>query len=134
MTAARPFYNTGVDYCGPFFIKEKKLRNRGRVKAYVAVFVCLSTKAVHIEVVSDMTTEAFLAALRRFISRRGLCSVISSDNGTNFQGANNELKELYELLKSGKLQQEITNYVAEKGITWQFPPWRLMREVSGKLR
>lgn len=72
--------------------------------------VCLSTKAVRFEVVSDMTTEAFLAALRRFIGRRGLCSVISSDNGTNFKGANNELKELYELLKSGKLQQNIANY------------------------
>ncbi|XP_015121342.1 uncharacterized protein LOC107044107 [Diachasma alloeum] len=69
-----------------------------------------------------MTSEAFLAALRRFISRRGMCSVISSDNGTNFKGACNELKELYQLLNSEKLQQEVNSYVAERGITWHFIP------------
>ena len=73
ITESRPFTNIGVDYCGPFYVKERRDRNRRRVKVYVAIFICLATKAVHIELVSDLTTDAFLAALRRFISRRTLC-------------------------------------------------------------
>lgn len=91
VTQARPFYHTGVDYCGPFYIKEKKLRNRAKVKVYVSVFVCLAVKAVHLEIVSELTTDAFIAALKRFIARRGKCRSIHSNNGTNFVGANNQL-------------------------------------------
>lgn len=47
VTQSRPFIVTGVDYCGPFFIKEKKHRNRNRVKAYIAIFVCFATRACH---------------------------------------------------------------------------------------
>ena len=94
VTESRPFTNVGVDYCGPFFIKEKRHRNRNRIKVYVAVFVCLAVKAVHLELVSDLTSEAFIAALRRFIARRGFCANIHSDNGTNFVGANNDLREV----------------------------------------
>ena len=57
------------------------------IKAYVCVFVSLSVKAVHLELVSDLTSEAFIATLRRFISRRGKPSLIWSDNGTNFVNA-----------------------------------------------
>ncbi|XP_017796984.1 PREDICTED: uncharacterized protein LOC108578211 [Habropoda laboriosa] len=115
----RPFYNCGVDYCGPFYIKEKRYRNRNRIKIYVAIFVCFATKAVHLEVVGDMTTEAFIAALKRFISRRGLCRNIYSDNGTNFVGANNEMSEVYQTLQSdGKVQ----HFLADKEISWHFMP------------
>jgi hypothetical protein len=100
ITESRPFTNVGIDYCGPFYIKERKDRNRRKIKAYMAIFVCLSAKAVHIELVSDLTSEAFIAALRRFIARRGFCSSIYSDNGTNFVGANNELRGLRNLLRS----------------------------------
>ncbi|XP_043588342.1 uncharacterized protein LOC122570291 [Bombus pyrosoma] len=100
ITESRPFTNVGVDYCGPFHIKERKDRNRRKVKVYVAIFICLAVKAVHIELVSDLTGEAFIAALRRFIARRGFCLTIYSDNGTNFVGANNELRELRNLLQS----------------------------------
>ena len=65
-----------MDYCGPFLIKEKRHRNRKQIKAYVAVLVCLATKAVHLEMVSDLSSEAFIAALRRFTSRCGMCSYI----------------------------------------------------------
>ncbi|XP_076230300.1 uncharacterized protein LOC143176716 [Nomia melanderi] len=94
VTAARPFYNCGVDYCGPFSVKERRFRNRTRVKVYVAVFTCFATKAVHLEVAGDLTTEGFIAALKWFIARRGLCRNIYSDNGTNFVGTDNELKAL----------------------------------------
>ena len=63
---SRPFVNVGVDYCGPFFIKERRHRNISRVKTYVSVFVCHATKAVHLELASDLTTEAFLACLTSF--------------------------------------------------------------------
>ncbi|XP_011699455.1 PREDICTED: uncharacterized protein LOC105456830 [Wasmannia auropunctata] len=62
---ARPFWNTGVDYCGPFYVRDRVRRNCKRYKAYVAIFVCMATKAVHIELVEDLTTEAFLAAMKR---------------------------------------------------------------------
>ena len=83
VTAGHPFSTTGVDYAGPFQIKLGRVRRPVMVKAYLAIFVCLATKAAHIEVVSDATTEAFLAALRRFIARRGLPSHLHSDHGSN---------------------------------------------------
>ncbi|XP_076384154.1 uncharacterized protein LOC143262078 [Megalopta genalis] len=116
---SRPFTNVGVDCCGPFYIKERRYRNRNRVKIYVTVFVCFATKAVHLEVVSDMSSEAFLAALKRFIARRGICRNIYSDNGTNFVGANNEMVDL---LRSLSEQEEIRQYVVERKITWHFMP------------
>jgi transposase InsO family protein len=63
-------------------------------KGYIAIFVCFATKAVHIEVVTSLTTEALLAALRRFIARRGKPKTMYSDNGTSFQGDANELREV----------------------------------------
>ena len=122
VTETRPFVNVGVDYCGPFFIKEKKFRNRGRIKVYLAVFVCLTVKAVHFEVVSDMTAEGFIAALKRFIARRGLCQNIYSDNGTNFVGANNEMKEVKETLQSEEYNASVYKHLANQGIKWHFIP------------
>lgn len=116
------FEHTGVDFFGPFFIKEKKLRNRSQVKVYGCVFICMATKAVHIEIVSDLTTEGFLGAFRRFISRRAIPSHMYSDNGTNFVGANNQLRETYALMTSEQSQEEIVHYSTRKGITWHFNP------------
>ena len=61
---------------------------------YVSIFICFATKAVHLELVSDLTTEAFLASLSRFFSRRRRSRTIHSDNGRNFVGANREIIEL----------------------------------------
>ena len=60
VTYSRPFLNVGVDYCGPLFIKKKRFRNRSKIKVYAAIFVCMGNKAVHLELVSDLTTEAFI--------------------------------------------------------------------------
>jgi hypothetical protein len=86
----RPFLVVGIDYCGPLYIKEKKHRNTKRLKTYAALFVRFSTQAVHVELVSDLTPEAFLAALRRFFARCGKCTDIYSDNASTFTGANNK--------------------------------------------
>jgi len=75
-----PFLNTGIDYAGPYYIKCSKSRGQKTYKGYIAVFVCMATKAIHLEVVSDLTSDAFLAAIRRFIARRGKCAAIYSDN------------------------------------------------------
>ncbi|XP_066596904.1 uncharacterized protein [Prorops nasuta] len=119
---ALPFAHTGVDSCGPFFIKERKYRNRNRIKVYVCVFICMVVKAVHFEVVSDMTTEGFLAALRRFVSRRGTPDHVYSDNGTNFVGAKNQLRELNALFNSEQYKEGVGKYASEHRITWHFIP------------
>ena len=73
---SRPFLNVRVDYCGPLYIKERRFRNLKKIKVYVAIFVCMVTKAVHLELVSDLTTEAFIASLKRLFSRRGISKSI----------------------------------------------------------
>ena len=119
---ARPFLNCGVDYCGPFLIRPIQPRSRVLLKAYVAVFVCFSVRAIHLEVVSNMTTSAFLAAFRRFTSRRGLPKEVRSDCGTNFVGASRELKELYKLTQSKEFQSQVTEQSSSSGIQWFFNP------------
>ncbi|XP_043471057.1 uncharacterized protein LOC122504184 [Leptopilina heterotoma] len=121
---SRPFLNVGLDYCGPFFIKEKKFRNRGKVKTYACIFVCLATKAIHIELITDLTTEAFLGGLRRFFSRRGYSSNIYSDNATNFVGAKNELHDLNKFINETEHTEEFTNFLTNKKIQWHFSPPR----------
>jgi Pao retrotransposon peptidase/Family of unknown function (DUF5641)/Protein of unknown function (DUF1759)/Putative peptidase (DUF1758)/Integrase zinc binding domain len=115
------FVNVGVDYAGPLTLK---LNRRTSIKAYVAVFVCMSTKAVHIELVSELSTKAFIAALSRFVSRRGHCQNLYSDNATNFVGARNELAPLYELLEDSTHQQMVHNTLASKLMQFHFIPPR----------
>jgi len=119
---AIPFSNTGIDFCGPFYVKERKYRNRAKIKTYVSVFICMSIKAIHLELVSDLSTDGFLAAFRRFISRRGLPEHVYSDNGTNFVGANNQLKEIYALLNSEKHKELVNKFSSEHRISWHFIP------------
>ncbi|KMQ87344.1 hypothetical protein RF55_13385 [Lasius niger] len=117
---ARPFLHAGVDYAGPILIRTSKGRGHRAHKGFIAVFVCLCSKAVHLEVVSDYTTDAFLAAFRRFISRRGLCERVYSDCGTNFIGADRILRELFSAsLSDGR---HIAHAAATQGIKWQFNP------------
>jgi len=86
------FSRVGLDYAGPLQIKLGYVRKPTVLKAYVCIFVSLTIKAVHLELVSDLTTEAFIATLRRFIARRGKPSLLWSDHGSNFVGAVSELK------------------------------------------
>ncbi|KAJ8685412.1 hypothetical protein QAD02_021205, partial [Eretmocerus hayati] len=86
---ARPFAHYGVDFAGHFWIKASQGREMKSFKGYVAIFVCLVVKAIHLELVSDLTTTAFLTALRRFAARRGMCGVMYSDNATTYEGGEN---------------------------------------------
>lgn len=84
-----PFTNVGIDYFGPLKVK----RGQSTVKRYGVMFTCLTIRAVHIEVADSLNTSACINVLHRFISRRGQISIMRSDNGTNFVGAEKELKE-----------------------------------------
>ncbi|XP_035230675.1 uncharacterized protein LOC118202610 [Stegodyphus dumicola] len=95
VTPSSPFLNVGIDLCGPFEIKYKGQRKGTFQKFYVAIFVCMATKAIHMEFVSDLTSAALIAALKRFFARRGKSSIIFSDNATNFTGASTELKRTF---------------------------------------
>ena len=117
-----PFEVTGIDYAGPMIIKKRYVRRPTYIKAYLALFVCFATKAVHIEVIEDLTTEDFLAALKRFISRRGLPSQLHSDNGSNFVGAKNDLQLLYKFLREN--HSALSNYLLSQRIQWSCIPER----------
>ncbi|XP_029155176.1 uncharacterized protein LOC114928260 [Nylanderia fulva] len=114
-----PFTHTGVDYAGPMSIIPVVGRGQKSRKYYVVVFICLATKAVHLEYVDDYTTAGFLAAFKRFASRRGLPSDIYSDNGTNFQGADRELYSVFQRLIA---DPELKNTVANDNVKWHFIP------------
>lgn len=117
---APPFDTTGIDYAGPFMLKERKGRGSKFTKCYVSLFVCFVTKAIHIELVSDLSTEVFMMALRRFVGRRGKPSHIYSDNGTNFVGARNHLKDLGKFLIRNEVR--IADLATTEGIVWHFIP------------
>ncbi|XP_062538799.1 uncharacterized protein LOC134207095 [Armigeres subalbatus] len=120
---ARAFLVTGVDYCGPFFLTPPH-RRAAPPKVYIAVFVCFTTKAIHLELVTDLSTACFISALRRFIGHHGIPSEIHSDNATNFQGAKHELHELFNSLNSKIGQQAIESELSQHGIEWHFIPPR----------
>lgn len=121
VTVAPPFYSVGVDFCGPFHI-HYRIRGKPPTKTYACIFVCFVTKAIHIEVASDLSTASFMGAFRRMIATRGLPAKVTSDNGTNFVGANTELHELYNLLQSNELNTAIQDYCVVNRVEWKFIP------------
>ncbi|XP_058840856.1 uncharacterized protein LOC131696328 [Topomyia yanbarensis] len=118
VTAAQPFVRTGMDYAGPFFIKVGRMKTK--IKVYVCLFVCMVTKSIHLELVSSLTTDGFLAALHRFAGRCGNPSELFSDNGSNFRGADRKLLELFELLRSQILNEKVNEFCQPRGIKWSF--------------
>ncbi|GFX81292.1 uncharacterized protein TNCV_1829291 [Trichonephila clavipes] len=118
LSAGRAFLNVGIDFGGPFITKPNVSRSKVKLKSYLALFICMATKAVHLEVVSDLSADAFMAAFLRFISRRGKPTNMFSDNATNFKGASSYLKEQLKLIKS----VEVQNFVTQESITWHFIP------------
>lgn len=114
--SCRPFCRVGVDFAGPLTMRENKLRKARQYKVYICVFVCMSVKAVHLEVVTELSTAAFLAAFDRFVARRGLPQDIFSDCGTNFVGAAREIRLL---LVDSKNQELVT---AHSPCNWHFNP------------
>ncbi|XP_054259469.1 uncharacterized protein LOC128984197 [Macrosteles quadrilineatus] len=123
VTPARPFLHTGIDYAGPFTVKIFNLKAVRHIKSYFCTFICLVTKAVHLEVVTDLTTESFIAAMTRFVSRRGHSSDIYSDCGSNFIGADSTLRKIVEKsLYCQDSKRKIQRFSSLKGINFHFNP------------
>ncbi|XP_055681943.1 uncharacterized protein LOC129789287 [Lutzomyia longipalpis] len=117
----RPFYKSGCDFAGPFQIRTSYLRKAPIVKGYICLFICMVTKAVHLELVSDLSTEKFIEALDRFRSRRGHCHTIYCDNGSNFVGAAGVTRE--ERLKGIRIHQgKVSKHMSSQGTQFHFIP------------
>lgn len=110
----QPFQRTGVDYFGHFYVK----RGRSRVKMYGVIFTCLAVRAVHLEVASSLSADSFICALRRFIARRGNVRFIRSDQGSNFVGAEREMRDELQLLM--KSDSVIKKEMLARNIEWRF--------------
>ena len=100
------------------------------IEAFLAIFVCFVTKAVHLELVSDQTTESYLASMDRFIDRRGVSLHFYSDNGSNYTGAKNQLENFYDMINSRMLYTHIASTTEARGTTATREPPTL--EVSGR--
>ena len=135
------FMNVGVDFAGPLYVKVK-VEN---AKVYICLFSCMVTRAIHLELVEDMTTEQFLLALKRMMSRRGRSRLIVSDNAKSFKQSSEILKRLF------KNKNELREKLENQGIKWKFiterAPWhggfyermvgsvkRALKRVLGKSR
>ncbi|XP_044747143.1 uncharacterized protein LOC123308514 [Coccinella septempunctata] len=115
----RPFATTGIDFAGPFHIKDGRTKNRKIIKCYLCIFVCFVTKAAHLELSEDLSSESFLKCLTRFVSRRGVCTDIYSDNGTNFVGTERELKIVLSNLENNS---QFNDFLNLNRINWHFSP------------
>ncbi|XP_048484474.1 uncharacterized protein LOC125490156 isoform X2 [Plutella xylostella] len=118
----RAFEKVGIDYGGPFSVKAHRIRKPLIYKAYILIFVCFVTKAIHIELASNMTTECFLQCLKRFISRRNRPSIIYCDNAATFKGASNQLNDLYSNHSKKEHQDTVHRFASDLGIEFNFIP------------
>ncbi len=114
LTAAPPFTWTGVDFFGPYLIKQA----RKEIKHYGVLFTCLASRCVHIETTTSLESDCFINTLRRFLCRRGPVRKIRCDNGTNFTGAERELRLEIQNLK----QDHIKRRLLDQDIEWEFNP------------
>lgn len=112
---SRAFLHTGVDYAVPLLVRVSSGRGNKSHKSYICIFVCVSTRAVHLELVNDYSSNSFLVAFKRFVSRRGIPSDLYSDNGTNFHGADRELKKAF---KNVCKDANLISHIASDGTTW----------------
>ncbi|XP_062714016.1 uncharacterized protein LOC134290827 [Aedes albopictus] len=120
VTSTRAFTHVGVDYAGPLKVHASCVRGVKTTKGYIVVFVCMATKAVHLEVASDLSTNTFICALKRFISRRSHPNEIWSDCGTNFVGTDNWLKEIQGARQTHN--EAAGRFLSNLGIKWMFNP------------
>ncbi|MCP3668459.1 MAG: transposase family protein [Gammaproteobacteria bacterium] len=136
---SEPFQFVGLDYCGPMMIR--KSRKEEPEKRWICIFTCLAIRAVHLEVVKDLSTESFLHTVQRFISRRGTPEKIISDNFSSFKMGQQVLDAMWQDTID---DAEVYSYFSKKGMNWNFitelSPWeggfyeRLIGSVKSCLR
>ena len=110
------FFYAAVDYAGPFFTVQG--RGKRRQKRYLCLFICLSCRAVHLEIAFSMDTDSFLNAFYRMVNRRGLPEEVIPDKSTNLVGAERELRQFVEQLDKNKIMATTAN----RGVKWHFNP------------
>lgn len=108
----RPFTYTGLDYFGPYHVTI----GRRTEKRWVALFTCMTIRAVHLELAENLTTDSCLLCIRNFVNRRGVPIRIRSDNGTNFIGASKEIQEAINNLDHDRITAELST----NNIEWKF--------------
>ena len=113
VTEAVLFTYTGIDYGGPLFIKSKAETS----KVWICLLTCLVTRAVHLELIHNMTTEYFLMGLRRFLASRGKPQEIISDKASQFKLASETVNELWRQILT---HDDVISYVANENINWKF--------------
>lgn len=116
---SRAFQHCEIDYAGPVLIRSMSGRGIASRKAYIAVFVCMASRAIHLELVEGYHTPAFLAAYSRFCARRRLPESIYSDNGTTFVGAERELTAAF---RAAIRDPNFLNQTAADKVSWHFIP------------
>ncbi|XP_055591291.1 uncharacterized protein LOC129743333 [Uranotaenia lowii] len=117
------FNKVGVDLGGPFYIKYS-VRKTAPIKCFIAIYVCLVTKAVHMEIVADLSTQSFLASFKRFTAIRSTPKLVMCDNAKNFVGADRELRELKQLFVDQQFQRTIITEAEVDGVDFKFIPPR----------
>ena len=116
---APPFTNVGFDVFGPWMIRSRKTRGgAANSKRWGLVFTCLSSRAIHIELLESMDASSFICALRRFFALRGPVSILRCDRGTNFIGGKSELEDALREMD----QRQVKGYVNNHGCEWIFNP------------
>ena len=112
-----PFTFTGLDFAGPLYVRSEKENGSAQCqetnKVFVCLFTCASTRAVHLELTQGLSVQSFLMAFRRFASRRGLPSMLISDNAKTFRSASKEIQAL-------SRSQDVLSRLANNRITWTF--------------
>ncbi|XP_057699014.1 uncharacterized protein LOC130920115 [Corythoichthys intestinalis] len=134
-----PFTNVGLDVFGPWSVTVRKTRGANAdAKRWAVIFTCMSTRAIHIEVIESMDTSSFINALRRFFAIRGGAKLLRSDCGTNFVSACKELQ----IDKLGCHNDKIGTFLKDSACKWQFNPphashmagsWERMIGVTRKI-
>ncbi|GFX04795.1 integrase catalytic domain-containing protein [Trichonephila clavipes] len=129
VTDCAPFEIVGIDLAGPLFLKD------GR-KAWITLFTCAVYRAIHLELVNSLISDAFLLALRCFIARRGRPRTIYCDNGTNFRGAFNDLSKLNwsKIVEETRTQKILWKFVPPTAAWWEGWWERQVRTVKELLK
>lgn len=132
---SKPFTSVGVDAAGPLYLRHDGGIFGGQPKAYVIVFTCLTTRAVHLEVVQDQSTETFLQCIRRLVSRRGQVREFLSDNHKSHIRCDLEISTLFDTMKAGAEKDDfLWRFIPEHGPWYGAVYERLIRTIKETLR
>lgn len=112
----KAFLHTGIDYAGPIQMKETLKTRTNFRKVWIAVFVCMVTRAIHLDIITDLTSAAFIQCFKRFVGRRGACETLYSDNAKTFVGASKELKNALEQWNTEETHKKLNSF----GTSWKF--------------